>query len=96
MKIKFTTSFRDKLNEQIEFIATDKPSAARDFKKEVLKRIKEIPSMPYKHRKSIFFNRKDIRDLIYLGYVIIYMVDEGKNRIIVFGFTKYQENPFKK
>jgi len=51
--------------------------------------------MPYKHRKSIFFNREDIRDLIFKGYVIVYKVDERSQTIEIFGFTKYEENPFK-
>ncbi len=94
MNLKISKSFRDRLAAQVEYIARDKPSAARKFKSEVLERIKEIPEMPYKHRKSIFFNREDIRDLIFKGYVIVYKVDEQSQLIEVFGFTKYEENPF--
>lgn len=65
MRIKVSTSFKEKLNSQVEFISKDKPSAARKFKSEIISRIKEIPQMPYKHRKSIFFDREDIRELIY-------------------------------
>jgi len=60
MKIRVLKSFNDKLNSQIEYISRDKPHAARKFKSELLKRVKEIPLMPYKNRKSIFFNRNDI------------------------------------
>jgi plasmid stabilization system protein ParE len=58
MKIKVLKSFRDKLNHQVEFIAQDKPGAARRFKTELLRRIKEIPQMPLKNRKSIFFRER--------------------------------------
>ncbi len=54
MKLKITKSFRDKLNNQIEYIAKDKPIAARKFKNDILKLIEVIPKMPYIHRKSIF------------------------------------------
>ncbi len=94
MKLKITDSFRDKLNDQIKFIAKDKPSAARKFKTELLKRIREIPRTPYRNRKSIFFDRNEIRDLIFKGYIIVYKINEKENIIEVFGFTKYEDNPF--
>ena len=92
MKIRILKSFLDRLNEQVEYIARDKPRAARKFKTDVLKRIKEIPSMPFACRRSIFFDREDIRDLVFKGYIIVYKVDESEGVITVFGFTKYQ-NP---
>jgi plasmid stabilization system protein ParE len=94
MKIKITRSFQVKLQEQIEYIAKDKPSAAHKFKNDIIDLICKISSMPYKNRKSIFFNREDIRDLTFKGYIIVYKINKAENRIEVFGFTKYQENPF--
>jgi plasmid stabilization system protein ParE len=93
MKIKVLKSFNDKLNRQIEYIARDKPHAARKFKAELLKRVKEIPLMPYKNRKSIFFSRNDIRDLIYKGYIVVYKINQTEHSIEVFGFTKFENNP---
>ena len=78
MKLRILKSFRDKLNEQVEYIAKDKPGAARKFKTDVLNRIKEIPSMPFACRRSIFIDREDIRDLVYKGYIIVYKVDESE------------------
>ncbi len=95
MKLKISDSFKEKLNEQIKFIAKDKPLVARKFKTELLKRIKDIPQMPYSNRKSIFFDRNDIRDLIFKGYIIVYKMNEKEKAIEVFGFTKYEDNPFK-
>lgn len=95
MNLKISQSFKNRLAAQVEYIAQDKPSAARKFKSEILERIKEIPEMPFKHRKSIFFDREDIRELIFKGYVIVYKVDTQSQTIEVFGFTKYEENPFK-
>ena len=94
MKLRILKSFRDKLNEQVDYIAKDKPGAARKFKVDILKRIKEIPSMPFACRRSIFFDREDIRDLIYKGYIIVYKVDETEGIITVFGFTKYKNKTF--
>jgi len=33
--------------------------------------------------------------LIYKGYIVVYKINETDNSIEVFGFTKYEENPFK-
>ena len=95
MKLKISKSFSKKLNDYIDFIARDKPSAARKFKSDILRKIKDIPQMPYKHRKSIFFDRDDIRDLIFKGYTVIYKISKSESTIEVFGITKYENNPFK-
>ncbi|MEX0986526.1 MAG: type II toxin-antitoxin system RelE/ParE family toxin [Bacteroidales bacterium] len=96
MKLRILNSFAKKLNDQVAYIAKDKPGAARKFKSKILKRIREIPEMPFANRKSIFFDRKDIRDLIFKGYIIVYKVDAKKDIITIFGFTKYQDDPFEK
>ena len=96
MRLRILTSFGDKLNDQVEYIAKDKPATARKFKSEVIKRIKGIPKMPYANRKSIFFDREDIRDLVFKGYVIVYKINTENQTIDVFGFTKYENDPFEK
>ena len=52
--------------------------------------------MPFANRKSIFFDRDDIRDLIFKGYIVAYKVDAEEGIITIFGFTKYKEGSFKK
>jgi len=94
MKIKITPSFRNKLKDQVEFIAKDKPGAARKFKSDILKQISSVSAMPYRARKSIFFDRDDIRDLIFKGYITVYKINAKEDSIEFFGFTKYEDNPF--
>jgi len=96
MKIKFTESFKDKLNSQVEYIAKDKSKAARKFKNDLLAKVKKIPEMPYMYRRSIFFEADNIRELIFKGYIVVFRINTGKNLIEVFGFTKYEDNPFEK
>lgn len=72
MKLRILNSFAEKLNDQVAYIAKDNPGAARKFKSDIQKRIREIPDMPYATRKSIFFDREDVRDLIFKGYIIVY------------------------
>jgi len=96
MRLRILKSFGDKLNDQVNYIAQDKPGAARKFKSDIIKRIKEIPKMPYACRRSIFFDREDIRDLMFKGYIVVYKVDKDNGFITVFGFTKYKNEPFEK
>ena len=55
--------------------------------------IRKIPEMPYANRKSIYFKNDQIRDLIFKGYTIVYLINEENNCIEIFGFTKYQDKP---
>jgi len=94
MKIEILLTFREKLGYQLAYIAKDKPEAARKFKKDIIKRIKQLSQSPYSNRKSIYFDRFDIRDLIFKGYTIVYKIDEINKTIIVFGFTRFEDKPF--
>jgi plasmid stabilization system protein ParE len=91
MKIKILLSFSLKLADQVEYIARDKPTAAKTFKKEVLNSIKGIGEMPFKNRKSIYFEDENIRELIFKAYKIIYRIKSDKKIIEVFGFIKQEK-----
>lgn len=93
MNLKILRSFAVKLAQQVEFIATDKPEAAHKFKTEILLEIQKVSKMPYSCRKSIYFKDKDIRDLVYKGYVIVYRVKPNENCIEIFGFVHKQRKP---
>lgn len=82
MKVEITLSFREKLANQLIYIAKDKPEAARKFKQEIIKKIRQLPQKPYSNRKSIYFDRFDIRDLIFKCYTIVYKIDETKKLIM--------------
>lgn len=92
MKLRITRKFSNKLNAQVDYIAQDKPSAARKFKTDILQQIRQIPVMPFRHRKSIFFNQEEIRELVFKGYLVVYRVNQEQEEIEVFGFIKYEEN----
>ncbi len=94
MKIKITQEFRKQLNKQVKYISRDKSAAARRFKNDLISRIKNIPKAPFSNRKSIYFDRDDIRDLIFKRYIVVYRINMKDDIIEVFGFTKYQDRPF--
>jgi plasmid stabilization system protein ParE len=91
MRIIYKNTFVDRLENQIDFIAQDKPSAARKFKKELLSKIKSIPKNPLKFRKSVFFDDNNIRDLIFKGYTVVFRING--DIIEIFGFLNSQEFP---
>lgn len=91
MKIIFKDTFINRLENQLHFIANDSPRNARRFQTELFKLIKEIPSNPFRYRKSIYFNDPSIRDLIFKGYTIVFRINDQV--IEVFGFVKYQNSP---
>jgi len=94
MKIEILLSFREKLGNQVAFIAKDKPVAARKFKQEIISKIKQLSKNPYSNRKSIYFDKPEIRDLIFKGYTVVYVIDEIEKSIFVFGFTRFEDKPF--
>ena len=75
----------------MEFIAQDSLNHAIKFQIDLDEIIDDIPNMPFKYRKSIYFNDNNIRDLIFKGYVIPYKIDTSKNQIIIIGINKYME-----
>lgn len=93
MKIKFKSTFTDRLSRQVSYISYDSPSRARKFKNNLIKHIKKIPQNPYSYRKSVYFEDFTIRDLIFKGYCVVFRINKKENSIEIFGFTKYQETP---
>ena len=80
-----------KLQSIMEFIAQDSLNQAIKFQVDLDEIIDDIPNMPFKYRKSIYFNDNNIRDLIFKGYVVPYKIDTSKNQIIIIGINKYME-----
>ena len=86
MKIIRSRKFQINLLLALQYIAKDKVSASKNFQKEFDKLIKDIPDFPYKYRQSIYFDDKNVRDLIYKKYTINYEVNLEENSIEI---TKY-------
>lgn len=92
MKIKFSEDFVSSLLEQVDYIAKDKPAAARKFKNHLLNHLKKDLSNPFNYRKSIYFDNELIRDYIFNGYTIVFKIDLTEKTIYVFGFIKYKQS----
>jgi len=81
MRIIRSRKFQINLLLALQYIAKDKVSASKNFQKELDKLIKNIPNFPYKYRQSIYFDDKNVRDLIYKKYTINYEVNLEENSI---------------
>ena len=74
----------------MRFISLDSKKRALTFRSQLDKQISAIQDMPYKCRKSIYFDDDVVRDLIFKGYTIVYKVDKIKETITVIGIQKYK------
>lgn len=92
MKILKREEFNQELKNILYFIAQDNKQNAKIFKNELIERIHKLSNMPYKFRKSIFFNDEQIRDLVFKGYVIAYEINDIESEIIIIGICKYKIN----
>ena len=62
----------------IRYIAKDKISPALKFEKELNKKLQEVKDFPYLYRASYYFNDEAYRDLVHMGYTVIYKVEADK------------------
>lgn len=95
MKIVRSRKYQVNLLIILKYIAKDKISASRNFQRELDELLENIPNFPYKYKQSIYFNNKNIRDLIYKKYTINYEVNLEKNSIEIlniFNKNKPKEN----
>ena len=75
----------------LSFIAKDSLNRAINFKNQLDDKINNLVNFPYKFRRSVHYNDKNIRDLIYKGYTIPYMIDDKDQKIIIIDIFKWIE-----
>ena len=90
MEIIYEPKFVKTFTDIWEYIAIHSKPMANKFKVELKQKIEELSHMPYKFRKSIYFDDENIRDLIFKGYVIPYRINSKKSSIFIIGIVKYQ------
>jgi plasmid stabilization system protein ParE len=91
MQIIFKDRFSSSLDMILDFIAQDSLDRAIRFNQQLNRHINTIPDMPYKYRKSFYHNNDNIRDMIFKGYTIPYMINEDNIAILdIFKWTDKQ------
>jgi len=81
MTIIYNPIFEEEMIQIMNYIALDKPNASIKFALELEELILDIPYFPFKYKPSLYFQDKNIRDMTYKGYTIIYQVNLDKNTI---------------
>ena len=81
--------YLDGMKAIISFIARDSVTRAKNFKRQLDSRIDDLTHFPYKYRQSVHHSSKEVRDLIYKGYTIIYRVNIEKGKIEILEIFKW-------
>ncbi|MFA5455226.1 MAG: type II toxin-antitoxin system RelE/ParE family toxin [Sulfurimonas sp.] len=90
-KIVRSNEFKENLSKILFYIAKDSKNRANNFKNSLKKELYELTFMPLKYRQSIYFNQENIRDFIFKGYCIPYVIDEENKRLILLDIIKWEE-----
>ncbi len=83
--------FDQNLKKIVRFIAIDSQNRARAFHISLRKGLESLDNFPFKYRQSIHYDDPNIRDFIFKGYTIPYLVDEPQDRIVVLDIFKWTE-----
>jgi len=65
MTIKKSNQYKIELKTILENIAKDKVSAMLNFREELNIQVNNISNMPYKYRKSYYYDDENMRDMTY-------------------------------
>ena len=86
MIIEKSDRFKDELEAIIDFIAIDSINRALKFYDTLLLKINEIPHNPYIYRKRISLNVENIRELIFQGYTVPFLIKIFGNKLVEINF----------
>ena len=96
MKIEFDILFEDALVSILDYIMQDSIEASISFEEEILSHLDNLTLFPYKYRQSIYYDDENVRDYIFKGYTIVYMVDLAKDKIVVLDIFKWVDKTITK
>ena len=82
MKIVWSPLALDRASEIADYIAQDKPSAAEKWLENVFSKVEQLKSFPEMGRIVPELGRKQIRELIYGNYRIIYGLENKRILIL--------------
>lgn len=96
MKIIQSKQFKEQLKEIQAFICRYSLNASKSFLNDLYAQIQGLNNMPYKFRKSYSFDDENIRDFIFKGYVIPYLIDKKSDTIVILAIFKHNQPKLKK
>lgn len=69
---------------------------AKNFEAELNAKIELLKDFPQMYRESIFYKDERIRDLIFKGYAVPYLVDKEKDLIVILDIFKWIDKPLQR
>lgn len=91
MQVHKTDRFFAELEVIIDFIAEDSLTRAEQFNNALSDKVMNLSHFPYKCRQSIKSDHKNLRELIFSGYVIPYRINTAQDRIEILGIFSENE-----
>jgi len=91
MEIVRSDKYLLELDLSISFIARDSLNRALKFLDKLDNSIDTLPDMPYRCRPSHYYDNEQIRDFIFKGYTIPYLIDEAEDKIVLLDIFKWSE-----
>ena len=73
----------------LSFIAKDSRNRALNFKSQLDNKINNLVNFPYKFQQSKNHFDEHVRDMVFKGYTITYLVEEEKDRISILDIYKW-------
>lgn len=87
MVVCYSSEFIEQLANIVSFIAQDNQTRADEFSSTLKQKIETITQMPYRFRQNPILQDKNIRDLIYKGYVVVFAISQ--DTITILGIFKH-------
>jgi plasmid stabilization system protein ParE len=91
MKVEFNALFEETLVSILNYIMIDSIDASISFEEEIFEYLDDLTHFPFKFRKSRYYDDEHIRDYIFKGYTIPYLIDEEKDVIVVLDIFKWTD-----
>jgi plasmid stabilization system protein ParE len=91
MNIEFNSLFEETLVSIIHYMMKDSVNASIIFEEELFEHLADLTYFPYKFRESLYYEDEQIRDYIFKGYTIPYLIDEEHDVIVVLDIFKWVE-----
>jgi len=83
MKVVFSTTAKADMAEIVQYIARDKPNAARKWAAEIRKSVQMLSGLPRLGRVVPEYKVENIREIIKGQYRIVYKLDATKKTIVI-------------
>jgi len=77
------------LKKIFHFISKDSKAKAKSFNSALYAKVNNLSTSPYKCRKSHCYDDVHVRDMIFKGYTIPYLIDESNDVIVILDIFKW-------